>query len=86
MLKRNQMFTKYVNIFHMVYAADAHQVKGQVLREEPTVNKGKSLRPGVHQGNWKLQLNFNYSNFSVENQLLLECVYVKETGSLLVAQ
>jgi hypothetical protein len=28
----------------MVFAADAHLAVGQVLREEPTVNKGKSLK------------------------------------------
>jgi hypothetical protein len=44
------------------------------------------LRPGIHEGNWKLELGFNYSHFSVESQLLLECVYTEETGSLLVAQ
>jgi hypothetical protein len=25
------------------------------------------LRPGIHQGNWKLQLIFSYFHFSVDN-------------------
>lgn len=41
---------------------------------------------GVYQGNWKLQLSFNYSHFSVENQLLLECMYIEETSFLSVAR
>jgi hypothetical protein len=29
---------------HTVFAADGHLVEGKVLREEPTVNKGRSLK------------------------------------------
>jgi hypothetical protein len=35
-------------------------------------------KAGCTQGNWKLQLSFSCSHFSVENQLLLECVCVRE--------
>jgi hypothetical protein len=43
-----------------------------------------NLRPVVHQGNWKLQLSFNYSHFSVESQSLLECMYTEEADSVIV--
>jgi hypothetical protein len=29
---------------HTVFLTDAHLAEGQVLREEPTVNRGKSLK------------------------------------------
>jgi hypothetical protein len=29
MLKHNQAFTKYINILHTAFAADAHLVEGQ---------------------------------------------------------
>jgi hypothetical protein len=44
MLKHNQVILNMSVSLHTVFSADALPAEGQVLREEPTVNKGKSLK------------------------------------------
>jgi hypothetical protein len=39
----NHMFTNYINISQTVFAANAHLTEGQVLRANPTANRGKYL-------------------------------------------
>jgi hypothetical protein len=36
------LFAKCINVF--AFEADAHLAEGQLLHEEPTVKKGKSLK------------------------------------------
>jgi hypothetical protein len=38
------MFIKYIIFCKIVFAVDAHIAEGQVLREDLTINKGKSLK------------------------------------------
>lgn len=53
---------------------------------------GRSMRlsggpyTGCTECNWKPQLSFSCFHFSVENYLLLECVYTEETNFLTVSQ
>jgi hypothetical protein len=43
-LSITKLFLKMSKSLNTVFAADAHLAEGQFLREEPTVNKGKSLK------------------------------------------
>lgn len=56
-LNVTECFTVHVNIFAYCVCDRCTSTKGTGFTWRTRVNKGKSLNPGVQQGNWKLQLH-----------------------------